>query len=144
MANGPQGIRGAEGRFIPFIGLMKVAGRDSGGSVEVLEYRGPATPPPHVHREHDECFAVLEGHFDFTLAGEPFAAEAGDIVFVPRGTAHGFTITPGSRALLIIVPDGLEGFFVDLGEGLAAGRSGEEIRASLAGKYDSFPVGPVG
>jgi len=134
------GVRIGEGRSIPFIGLVKVSGARSRGAVEVIEYIGPATPPPHIHREHDECFVVLEGHFDFTIDGKPFPADIGDIAFVPRGTAHGFKIVPGSRALLIVVPGGMEGFFVELGDGLAAGRSADEIRAALAGKYDSSPV----
>jgi hypothetical protein len=42
--------------------------------------------------------------------------------------------------LLIIAPAGLDGFFAELGDGLAAGRSSDEIRAALAGKYDSTPT----
>ena len=134
------GVRAGEGRSIPFIGLVNVSGTQSGGAFEVIEYQGPATPPPHIHHEHDECFVVVEGHFDFALDGQPFPAETADIVFVPRGTPHGFTIHPGSRALWIAAPSGLEGFFSDFGDGLAEGRSGDDIRAALAGKYDSHPI----
>jgi hypothetical protein len=59
--------------------------------------------------------------------------------FVPRGTRHGFTVEAGSKALLFIIPGGLGGFFRELGAGLAAGKPSAEIRAGLAGKYDSFP-----
>jgi len=128
------------GKAIPFIGLVKVSADRSAGAFEVIEYRGPATPPPHIHREHDECFTILEGRFDFTVNDEALPASVGSVVFVPRGTPHGFTAEPGSRALLVIVPAGLQGFFEDLGEGLAAGRLGEEIRDALSGKYDSHPV----
>jgi hypothetical protein len=41
--------------------------------------------------------------------------------------------------MLFIIPGGLEGFFRELGAGLAAGRPSAQIRAELAGKYDSFP-----
>jgi hypothetical protein len=61
-------------------------------------------------------------------------------VFVPRGTRHGFKLQPDSQALLIIAPAGLAGFFTELGDGLAAGRSSEEIRAARTGKYDSTPT----
>ena len=62
---------------------------------------------------------------------------------VPRGWRHGFNVEPGSQALLLVIPAGLEGFFQDLGAGIAAGRSSQEIRASLAGKYDSYPDPPA-
>ena len=34
-------------------------------------------PPPHIHRHSDECFYILEGLFDFSLAGRAFTAGAG-------------------------------------------------------------------
>jgi len=34
----------------------------------------------------------------------------------------------------------LEGFFEELGTGLAQGRNSDDIRAALAGKYDSIPA----
>lgn len=83
---------------------------------------------------------MLEGRFTFVLAKSHRVAEAGSLVWVPRGTRHGFTIEPGSKALLITHPSGLEGFFVELGQGLAEERSSDEIRAALAGKYDSIPA----
>jgi hypothetical protein len=46
---------------------------------------------------------------------------------------------PGASALLLVFPSGLKDYFKELGTGLAEGRSGEEIRASLAGRYDSYP-----
>jgi hypothetical protein len=77
----------------------------------------------------------------YALAGEEVVeAEAGSFIFVPRGTRHEFAVRPGGRALLIIAPAGLEGFFEELGQGLAAGKSGTEIREVLADKYDSTPV----
>jgi hypothetical protein len=47
---------------------------------------------------------------------------------------------PNAAVVLLVAPAGLEGFFVELGEGLQAGRSGAEIRAALAGRYDSIPA----
>jgi hypothetical protein len=38
------------------------------------------------------------------------------------------------------IPAGLEGFFEELGAGLAAGKTSEAIRRELAGKYDSIPT----
>ncbi|MDP9325976.1 MAG: cupin domain-containing protein [Candidatus Dormibacteraeota bacterium] len=127
-------------RELPFIGTLKVSAQESGGALEVIEYLGPAAPPPHVHRQRDELFYILKGTFAFSLGTDDFDVEQGGTVFVPRGTRHGFKPLPGSQALLIIAPAGLEGFFAELGEGLAAGKPSEEIRAALAGKYDSTPT----
>jgi quercetin dioxygenase-like cupin family protein len=105
----------------------------------VIEYSGPATPPPHVHRDHDEAFYIVEGSFRFTLGQDTVEALQGALVLVPRGTRHGFSVEPGSRAMLFTIPAGLAGFFRELSAGLSAGKSSGEIRAALAGKYDSFP-----
>ena len=131
------------GQQLPLIGTLRASAAETGGAIEVIEYSGPAAPPPHVHREHDEVFIILTGTFRFVLGQETMDAPQGTVVLVPRGSRHGFTIDPGSTALLLVLPSGLEGYFRELGTGLAEGRSGQEVRASLAGKYDSYPATPA-
>jgi mannose-6-phosphate isomerase-like protein (cupin superfamily) len=132
-----------EGRKL-FIGTLQVSAEQSGGSLEVIVLNpgpaGPAGPPPHVHRHRDELFYIVKGRFTFVLGTREFEVEQGGTAFVPRGTRHTFKPQPDSLALLIIAPAGLEGFFAELGDGLAAGRSNEEMRTALAGKYDSTPT----
>jgi mannose-6-phosphate isomerase-like protein (cupin superfamily) len=132
-----------EGRGLSVVGTLQVSAEQSGGAFEViLLHPGPAVPagpPPHVHRERDELFYITKGRFTFVLGTREFEVEQGGTVFVPRGTRHGFKSQPASQALLIIAPAGLEGFFAELGDGLAAGKSIESILAALAGKYDSTP-----
>lgn len=130
-----------EGQALPMVGRLKVSSAQTAGAFEVIELVGPVAPPPHVHRDRDECFCIMEGTFTFLLGTEQVEAPANSVVFVPRGTPHGFKPAEGARAYLFIVPAGLEGFFRELGEGLVAGRSSAELRAVLAGKYDSEPVG---
>lgn len=127
------------GQPLPFIGRLLASAAQTAGAFEVIEYQGPAVPPPHVHRDHDEAFYILEGRFRFILGRDDVEAPTGALVFVPRGTRHGFSVEPGSRALLFTIPAGLAGFFRELGTALAEGRSSEDVRAALAGKYDSFP-----
>jgi len=129
-----------EGKRLPLVGLMKASAGPTSGAFEVIEYHGPLQPPPHVHREHEEAFYILEGTFTFSLDGQDHQAPAGSFVIVPRGTPHGFTAADGARALLLIVPAGLEGFFQELGAGLESGRTSAEMRAALAGRYDAYPV----
>jgi quercetin dioxygenase-like cupin family protein len=128
------------GRDLPFIGMLRASAAETEGKFEIIEYKGPAVPPPHVHMEHDEVFYILEGRFSFIIGQATQEADKGSLVWVPRGTRHGFDVEPGSRALLVTIPAGLEGFFADLGKGLSEGKASDEIRAELAGKYDSIPA----
>jgi quercetin dioxygenase-like cupin family protein len=98
----------AEGDVVPFIGMVKAGAADTGGAFEIIDYTGPATPPPHIHRQHDEVFYVLRGRFTFTLGQEVVVADEGSTVLVPRGTRHGFTTDLDARALLITVPASLQ------------------------------------
>ena len=128
-----------DGEPLPFIGTLRASAAVTGGAMEVIEYTGPAAPPPHVHREHDEVFIILKGTFSFILRETVINAPQGAVVLVPHGWSHGFTMEPGSTALLLVIPAGLEGYFRELGIGLAEGKSGKEVRESLAGRYDSYP-----
>lgn len=132
-------VRAGEGEQMPLIGRLILSDDQIGGGFEVIEYVGPAVPPPHVHRDHDEIFYVVKGGLRFVLGHESVEAPEGALVYVPRLTRHGFTVESGSKALLFIIPGGLEGFFRDLSAGLAAGQPSAEVRAELAGKYDSIP-----
>ncbi len=134
--------RSGEGQILVSAGLkLRVGSAQTGGAFEVIELMGPGSPSPHVHRDHDECFYIIDGIFTFTVGTEEIEAQADSVVFVPHGTPHAFKHREGARALAFVIPANLEGFFRELGEGLAAGRSDADLRATLAGKYDSWPVG---
>ncbi len=134
-------IAPGEGERMGIAGRLKLSTARSGGALEVIELDGAKGPLPHIHRDHEECFYVLEGLFTFVLGAEEIRAPAGSVVFVPRGTRHCFRPGEGARALVVTVPGGLlEGFFRELLEGLRAGRPEAELRAELAGKYDSWPA----
>ncbi len=131
-----------EGEVLVMAGLkLRVGSAQTGGAFEVVELGGPGSPPPHAHRDHDECFYIIEGLFTFNVGGEELEAGADSVVFVPHGTPHAFKHSEDARALVFVIPANLEGFFRELGEGLAAGRSEADLRDVLAGKYDSWPVG---
>jgi mannose-6-phosphate isomerase-like protein (cupin superfamily) len=139
-ADRPYLTKPGAGKLLPQLGLVKTDQRQTANALEVIEYTGPIQPPPHLHKTHDEAFYVLDGVFTFTLAGNSVEAGTGSFVYVPRGTVHGFTTSHDARALLITVPAGLEGFFDELCAGIEAGRTSADLRAALAGRYDSFPA----
>ncbi len=130
-----------EGEQLGIAGLLRVSTAQTGGAFEVIELTGAMGPLPHIHHDREECFCIIEGIFTFVLGTEEVAAPAGSVVFVPRGTRHAFKPGQGARALVFSIPGGLlEGFFRELGAGLKAGRPEPELRAELAGKFDSWPA----
>jgi mannose-6-phosphate isomerase-like protein (cupin superfamily) len=63
----------------------------------------------HRHTTYDETFIVCEGRYDFRLGEKRLALGAGDVVFVPRGTPHGFvSLGPEvGRQIIISSPGGV-------------------------------------
>jgi mannose-6-phosphate isomerase-like protein (cupin superfamily) len=101
----------------------------------------PSGPPPHVHRERDEGFYVLEGRYGFVRGEEEVELGPGEFIFIPRGTRHGYrTLEMPSRTLILVAPAGLEAFFRAMGVHLAAGASALEAMTALSGTHDSHPV----
>ncbi len=119
---------------------LRIGAAQNGGTFELFEIDGPGFPTPHVHHEHVHCFYIIQGTFIFTLGAEKLEAQAGSVVFVPHGIPHMFEHSVGARALVFVLPSQLEGFFREMGAGLDAGHPESELRAELAGKYDSWPV----
>lgn len=137
----PRVVREGEGRvLVPGMVFLKTSARETNGAFEVFELVGPMGPPPHIHREREEYFCVVEGLYEFTLGEETVEAGAGSVVFIPRGTRHAITPKTPGKAFVFVSPAGLEGFFEELGAGMAARKSQDEIRRTLEGKYDSHPV----
>jgi quercetin dioxygenase-like cupin family protein len=92
-----------------------VTGEETGGAYFAMEALVPpgGGPPPHVHRNEDETFYVLEGHVEFRLGDDRVTAGAGDFVNIPRGRVHNFHNASSSMAKLILTftPAGIEHFF---------------------------------
>ena len=98
---------------------FKVVGDDTNGAFTVSELTaGPELgPPPHIHRDNDESFYILEGTFDFSLAGQAFTADAGSFVYLPKDVVHTHRAGGGgsARALVIQSPAGVERFIAEAG-----------------------------
>ena len=99
---------------------FKVVGDDTNGALAIAELTaGPDMgPPPHFHRNADECFYILEGMFDFSLEGRPFSAGPGTFVHLPKGKLHTHRAGGGksARALVIQSPAGVERFIAEAGQ----------------------------
>jgi quercetin dioxygenase-like cupin family protein len=99
---------------------FKVVGEDTKGAFSIAEVSaGPELgPPPHIHRHSDESFYILEGTFDFSLAGQAFSAGPGAFVHLPKGVVHTHRAGGGAsaRALVIQSPAGVERFIEAAGK----------------------------
>lgn len=139
----PYAVPPGEGKvLIPGRALLRISAQQTGDAFEIIELAGPEGdgPPPHIHVDRHELFYVLQGTVEFTVGHDTISAEAGSLVFVPRNTRHGFKLGSDCRLLGLVAPAGLEGFFRELGAGMAAGKSHVEIRQALEAKYDSHPA----
>jgi quercetin dioxygenase-like cupin family protein len=110
------------GKKVNILGIpmvIRIHGRDTGGVLSAVESHDVpgGGPPPHTHHREDETFQVLEGDYEFNVAGKSFVAKKGTTIFAPRGIPHTYRYlgqTPG-RLMCIITPAGFEGFFEEIG-----------------------------
>ncbi len=86
------------------------------GLIEATVPPGPAAPPQHLHREHDETFVVTQGVLRFTSGTDSVDVAAGSCVTVPAGTPHTFSNPFGEPAAFIctLTPDLYVEYFRDL------------------------------
>jgi mannose-6-phosphate isomerase-like protein (cupin superfamily) len=89
------------------------------GAYAVFEFFVPpgSGSSPHIHHREDEAFYVIDGEFEFTIAGQPLRVGAGQSVFGQRSVPHNFKnvgSTPG-RMIVTVTPAGLERFFAEVG-----------------------------
>lgn len=71
--------------------IVKVSGAASRGAYSLIEYShrpGAPGPPPHVHRQHEEAFFVLEGELTLAVGPDVVTVGAGQTAVVPRGQVH--------------------------------------------------------
>ena len=92
---------------------------ETGGSYGLWEAIVPpgGGPPPHLHRNEEEGFYVIEGMVTvYTPAGE-VSATAGSFVHLPRGSKHWFKNNGDTNAkmLVLVAPGGMEGMFRETG-----------------------------
>lgn len=118
----PIHIPAAGGKSVNVLGtpmLLRVLGRDTNGTLAVVESidAPQAGPPPHIHHREDETFQVLAGEYEFIVAGKTISAKAGDTLFAPRGIPHTYNCVSqgGGKLSVTLTPAGFENFFAEIG-----------------------------
>jgi quercetin dioxygenase-like cupin family protein len=117
-----------------------VTGAETGGAYFAMEaiVAPGGGPPPHIHRDEDETFYVIEGEIEFLLGERIVSGSVGDFVNVPRGTLHRFANAGSERARLIITfsPAGIEKFFEEtLDRAEDAGQAPPDNLEEVAARY---------
>jgi quercetin dioxygenase-like cupin family protein len=72
--------------------VILVDGEQSGGRYSLMEQwmRKGVGPQLHVHGFSDECLYVLDGQMEIQVGQKRITAGAGQSVWIPRRTVHGF------------------------------------------------------
>lgn len=102
------------------------SGEQTGGAYAIIDMLVPpgGGPGPHAHAHIQEAFYVIAGEVVVRSETQTYTARPGDLVDIPAGGAvHSFTNESGALAhlLCVVVPAGLEKFFQEIGQPVAAG-----------------------
>lgn len=101
----------------PFGNEMKVMlpATRTGGTCSVLfaDLKPGEGAPPHLHREYDEYFFVVDGTISLVVDGKERTIVPGTLAFTPRGAIHSFKNIGASIASMLewTVPGGNEAYF---------------------------------
>jgi quercetin dioxygenase-like cupin family protein len=122
---------------------LLLSSEQTNGALSIGEFTGRAGPwtVPHVHRDLEEVFYVIDGRFRFVCDELVVVAEPGALLMVPRGSPHVFTAETDGKVLVLWTPGGLEQMFLELGR-LGGDLTDPSVRAEVAKRYDSMPVAP--
>jgi mannose-6-phosphate isomerase-like protein (cupin superfamily) len=112
-----------EPRQVEFYGTrlwLRASAAATGGVYSLFEGSwdpGGFGPLPHIHRNEDEAFYVLDGIFDVHVGDRIYRSEAGSFILAPRGHSHWFE-NVGDRPgrLAFIHTPSIEGYFFELEE----------------------------
>lgn len=122
-----------------------ITGEQTGGAYAMFDFHVPSQhgPPPHVHHREDEAFYVLEGEFQFTVAGESIRLGPGGFLYGKRDIPHTFRCVSEStgRMMCVVSPSGLEKFFEEVGTPLA-GPDAEPVPPTPADIQRLFEAAP--
>lgn len=125
---------------------LLLSGPETGGACTLLidEVPAHAGPPLHSHDNEDETFYLLAGELVLQVNEEQFVLSAGQAAYLRRGVPHTFTNRGAetARALVVLTPGGLEGFFAEVEPFVPAGEPDMTAVLSVAAQYGIAAVGP--
>jgi mannose-6-phosphate isomerase-like protein (cupin superfamily) len=97
----------------------------------------------HRHAEGAKGFYVIEGTYEFYADGRWLDAGAGDTVFVPAGSVHGFRAGPNGGRGLVIYPGRQERWFAQVAEAGGPAAIGAAAAATISASHGVTQCGPL-
>jgi quercetin dioxygenase-like cupin family protein len=121
---GPKG-----GEILSIVGdnyRILVSGKQTNGAFSTIDMLVPpqSGPGPHSHTGFYESFYIVDGEVEVHSEAGSYTATKGSFVVIPEGgIVHYFKNVSDKLAHLLctVVPAGLEEFFEEIGEPVAAG-----------------------
>jgi len=119
----------AGGEILSVVGgnyRILVSGKQTNGAFATIEMLVPPEngPGPHSHANFYESFYIVDGEVEVHSEAGVYTAKKGSFVVVPEGgIVHYFKNVSDKMAQLLcmVVPAGLEEFFEEIGDPVAAG-----------------------
>lgn len=154
-ARTPYVLSEGEGEAIWYVNnraTIKATAAQTGGAFSLVEMQvAPNHPIPlHIHHGEDEALWVLEGQLTVQAGDRTYTAGPGSFIFGMKDVPHTFRVesSTGARLLVLMVPGGGEGFFVEAGrpaesDGLPQPQQPDLARLQeMMEKYHQEVVGP--
>ena len=121
---GPQ-----EGQSLSVVGdnyRILISGKETNGAFATIDMLIPPKggPGPHAHANFQETFYVINGEVEVKSEAGSYTAKKGAYVVIPKGgIIHDFKNNTDKMAhlLCVVVPSGLEEFFVEIGKPVSPG-----------------------
>jgi quercetin dioxygenase-like cupin family protein len=103
-----------------------ITGKETGGAFAAIDMLIPPNggPGPHSHANFQESFYVIDGEIEVKSEEGNYTAKKGAFVSIPKGgIVHCFKNKTDQVAhlLCLVVPSGLEEFFMEIGRPVAIG-----------------------
>ena len=120
-----------EGQTVSVVGdtyRILTTGKETGGTYAVMDFMIPpgGGPGPHAHAGIQESFYIVDGEIEVKSEAGTYIAKKGAFVTIPKGgIVHQFKNKTDKPAhmLCMVVPAGLEDFFLEIGKPVAIGDS---------------------
>lgn len=118
-----------DGEHLSIVGdtyRILITGKETGGAYATIDMLVPpgGGPGPHAHANFQESFYVIDGEIEVKSEGSTYIAKQGSFVDIPKGgVVHCFKNKTDKIAhlLCVVVPSGLEEFFMEIGTPVAPG-----------------------
>src|SRR5690349_19602853 len=111
-------------------------GSHTSGTHAVIEFtlNGQFSPPPHIHRQHEEVIYVLEGEMALPVGDRVIRLGPGAAFVTPTGLAHTFKNGGEGRLrfLLTVSPASHLGYFEDVAQLMQGAKGPPDLQAMMA------------